>query len=48
MLVYIALGVAIAEILYVLSAIWREELNRWFTLLLSLIAGVLSCIQIFL
>ena len=46
MLVYIARGVAIAEILYVLSAIWREELNRWFVLLLSLIAGVLSCIQI--
>lgn len=46
MLGYIALGVAIAEFLYVLSAIWREELSCRFVLLMSLIAGVLSCIQI--
>lgn len=46
MLGCIALGVAIAEILYILSAIWREELSCRFVLLLSLIAGALSCIQI--
>lgn len=38
---YIALGIAIAEVLYVVSAIWRKEANIYFVTLLSLIILVL-------
>lgn len=39
---YIALGVAIAEVLYLISAIWRRELNAFFITLLSMIIFVLD------
>ena len=46
MLGCMAIGVAIAEILYIISSFWREELSFGFVLLLSFVTGVLSCVQI--